>query len=166
MAGLQLGLVGAYASQAIADSDHSALTIRPAFLPIPNTMDESGDPKEFRPAVLSAVLHVFLSCKGGVKEAEFEAVRQWLVAQGFTIVRALGPEAGRTYPSIRFNGTVRQFNEAFHITVMSKLLHPRYCYAVFTDWMMPARFAPKGAEYIQDYEFSSDGDPGLSTLCH
>jgi hypothetical protein len=28
---------------------------------------------------------------------------------------------------------------------------------------MPERFAPKGAEYIQNYEFSGDGNPGLST---
>jgi len=150
---------------ALAQSDHSAMVIQPAFLPVPHTMNESGDPIQFRPAKPSAVLHVDVSFIGTVKAPEFEALVQWLAAQGFVIERAIGPEPWRTHPALRFSGTVSQLDQAFRIAVMSKLLHPRDCYGVFTEWMMPARFAPKGAKYIQNYEFSSDQHPGLSTTC-
>jgi len=165
IAGLGLGLTCAYAPPVVAHPDRSALVIQPAFLPVPHTMDQSGDPTRFRPALPSAVLHEFLLLPGWVKAPEFEALVQWLVAQGFVIQRAIGPEPWRTYPNVKFHGTVRQFNQAFHIAVMSKLFHPRDCYAVFTDWMMPARFAPKGESYIEGYSFSGDGNPGVSTLC-
>src|SRR5208282_6618029 len=74
------------------------LSIRPALLPVPNVMNESADPAKFKPAPPNVVLHEFLLLPGWVKTGEFEDLRQWLVEQGFVIVRANGPEPWRTYP--------------------------------------------------------------------
>jgi len=61
-------------------------------------MNESADPAKFKPAPPNVVLHEFLLLPGWVKTGEFEDLRQWLVEQGFVIVRANGPEPWRTYP--------------------------------------------------------------------
>jgi hypothetical protein len=136
------------------------------FLPVPNSANESADPERFKPAPLNIVLHEYLLLPGWVKAPEFDALREWLVAQGFTIVRALAPEPERTYPEMRFRGTVQQFNEAFRVTVMENPRRFPRCYAVFTKLMMPARFAPRGESYIEAYSFGSDIGAGLSTTCH
>jgi len=164
MLGLALALIMVGFAQ--AHSDPSAAGSGPVFLPVPNSVNERADPERFKPAPLNVMLHEYLLLPGWVRAPEFEALRQWLVAQGFIIVRALGPEPEGTYPEMRFRGTVQQFNEAFRVKVMENPRGFPRCYAVFTKLMMPARFAPRGESYIEAYSFGSDMGSGLSTTCH
>jgi len=106
-----LPLVCCICYSAVALADPSSLVIRPALLPVSNGVNESADPARFKAAPPNVVLHEFVLWHGG--NSLFEPLCQWLAARGFVIVRALGPEPGRTYPEIKFHGTVRQFNEAF-----------------------------------------------------
>jgi hypothetical protein len=110
-------------------------------------------------------LHEFILLPGWVKKTQFEALCQWLKAQGFTLVRVNRPEPWRTYPDVRFRGTVAQFNQAFHVTVMERFAGHR-CYAVFTSLLMPVRFAPKGEDYVEAYSFGADASSGLTTTCY
>ena len=64
------------------------------------------------------MFHEYILLPGWLKKAQFEALCQWLESQGFVIVRANGPVPWQTYPSVKFNGTVAQFNQTFHVTVM------------------------------------------------
>jgi hypothetical protein len=134
----------------------STLTLRQALLPVPNVMNESADPAKFKPAPLNVVLHQFILLPGWVKANEFDDLRDWLAEQGFVIVRANGPASWRTYPSIKFRGNVAEFNRAFHVTVMEHSAGRPWCYSVFTDPLMPARFAPKNSKYIEGYSIGPD----------
>jgi hypothetical protein len=96
----------------------SSRTIQPALLPVPYTANESNDPSRFKPAPPDVILHECLLLPGWVNKPEFEDLKRWLIAQGFTIKQALEPEPWRTYPELKFSGTVGQFENAFHITVM------------------------------------------------
>jgi hypothetical protein len=96
---------------------------------------------------------------------EFNELRRWLLAQGFEIKRALGPRAWGTYPLIRFSGTVAQIEEAFHVKVMRGPGSVHRCYTVFDSLRMPARFTPKGENYIEGFTFYEDAIPGLKTRC-
>ena len=107
--------------QAPAWAHSSTLTLHAALVPVANSADRDADPAKFRAAPPSAVLHEYILLPGWVKKAQFEALCQWLESQGFVIVRANGPVPWQTYPSVKFNGTVAQFNQAFHVTVMEKL---------------------------------------------
>jgi hypothetical protein len=141
------------------------LTTRPELLPVPNLINESADPAKFRPAPLYVVLHQYILLPGWVKENEFDDLRDWLNEQGFLIVRASGPAPWRTYPSIKFRGNVGKFNRAFHVTVMERSTGFPWCYSVFTDPLMPARFAPKNGKYIEGYSIGPD-DSGVAPSCY
>jgi hypothetical protein len=154
-----------HAPVACADPGGSVREIRPALLPVPYTEDDRDDPSFFNPARRTVVLHESILLPGWLKEPEFEELQRWLIAQGFAITRALGPESWRTYPEIKFSGTVRQIEEAFHVSVMEKVSYLRPCYTVFTNLLMPARFAPKGEDYIERFAFDPDGSPGFGTSC-
>ncbi len=143
----------------------SAVTIRPALLPVPNTANREDDPSQFVPASPGIVLHEFILLGGWFKEPQFEALRQWLLGQGFLIKQVLAPEPWRTYPSIKFSGTVDQIERAFHVTVMQGTHASLRCYAVFANLRMPARLAPKGATYMEGFSFGEDSAPGLRTRC-
>lgn len=117
------------------------------------------------PAPPEVVLHEYISLGGWFKEPQFEALRQWLVGEGFTIKQALEPRPWRTYPSIKFSGTVTQIEQAFHVTVMQDTHSSLRCYAVFANLRMPARFAPKGDTYMEGFSFGEDSAPGLRTSC-
>ncbi|MGA7871279.1 MAG: hypothetical protein WCA22_10300 [Candidatus Binatus sp.] len=105
----------------------------------------------------------FFLLPGWVKAGEFEDLRQWLIEQGFVIVRANGPEPWRTYPEIKFRGNVGQFNNAFHVTVMERSAGFPWCYSVFTDPLMPSRFAAKNATFIEGYSLGSDTSSGVGS---
>lgn len=151
-----LALVGLYLMVPLqARAQSSTLTLRQALLPVPNVMNESADPAKFKPAPLNVVLHQFILLPGWVKTNEFEDLRNWLIEQGFVIVQASEPAPWRTYPSIKFRTNVGKFNQAFHVTVMEKSGFP-WCYSVFTDPLMPARFAPKNSKYIEGYSIGPD----------
>jgi hypothetical protein len=107
------------------------------------------------------MLHEFILLPGWVKKAEFEALCQWLVSQGFMIVRANGPVPWQTYPEVKFNGTVARFNQAFHATVMEK----PHCRTVFTELKMPARFETGHEGYVQGYSFGSERGRGVDSMC-
>jgi hypothetical protein len=141
-----------------------ARMIRSALLPVPNLKNESADPTKFRPAPLNVVLHQYISLPGWIKAKEFDDLREWLTEQGFMIVRANGPEPWRTYPSIKFRTNVGKFNQAFHVTVMERLAGFPWC-SVFTDPLMPARFAPKNTRYIEGYSIGRD-DSGVGPSCY
>jgi hypothetical protein len=160
-----LALAGSLMMRSLAWAHSSTLSIRPAFVPVANSADRNADPAAFRVASPNVMLHEFILLPGWVKKAEFEALCQWLVAQGFLIVRANGPVPWQTYPEVKFNGTVAQFNQAFHVTVMEKLPGFPRCRTVFTELMMPARFATKGETYIQGYSFGSEPGGGLGGYC-
>ena len=140
---------------------------RPAFLPVPYSVNEKEDPSTFRAARQNAALHEYVSFPGWVTAADFEALRQWLLTQGFVIVTATAPNPGITYASLRFHGNATKFNRAFHVTVMERF-RGQWCYAVFTPLMMPARFAPKGANKIEGYGIGPDSSAsrfGLGPAC-
>jgi hypothetical protein len=139
----------------------STLTVRPALVPVANSADRNADPAAFRVAPPNVMLHEFILLPGWVKKAEFEALCQWLVSRGFVIVRANGPVPWQTYPEVKFNGTVAQFNQAFHATVMEK---PR-CRTVLTELMMPARFETGHEGYVQGYSFGSERGGGVDSMC-
>jgi hypothetical protein len=40
-----------------------------------------------------------------------------------------------------------------------------WCYSVFTDPLIPARFALKHTKYIEGYSLDADGS-GVSSFCH
>jgi len=141
------------------------LSIRPALLPVPNVLNESADPAKFKPAPLNVVLHQFILLPGWVKEKEFDDLREWMTEQGFVIVRANGPEPSRTYPDIKFRTNVGKFNQAFHVTVMERSAGFPWCYSVFTDPVMPSRFAAKNAKFIEGYSLSADGS-GVRPSCY
>jgi hypothetical protein len=141
------------------------LSIRPALLPLPSVMNESADPAKFKPAPANVVLHEFFLLPGWVKAQEFDDLRDWLTEQGFVIVRANGPAPWRTYLNISFRTNVGKFNEAFHVTVMERLAGFPWCYSVFTDPMMPSRFAHKNAKFIEGYSLSADGS-GVGSSCY
>ncbi|MGO9265754.1 MAG: hypothetical protein ACLQBA_12870 [Candidatus Binataceae bacterium] len=143
----------------------SAGTSRPALLPVPNTANQEDDLSQFEPAPPGIVLHEFILLGGWFKEPQFEALRQWLLGQGFLIKQALAPQPWRTYPSIKFSGTVAQIGRAFHVTVMQGTHASLRCYAVFANLRMPARLAPEGATYIEGFNFGEDSAPGLRTRC-
>jgi hypothetical protein len=139
------------------------LSVRPALLPLPNVMNESADPAKFKPAPPNVVLHQFILLAGWVKEKEFDDLRDWMTEQGFAIVRANGPEPWRTYPEITFRTNVGRFNQAFHVTVMERSAGIPWCYSVFTDPMMPSRFA-HNAKFIEGYRLGPDGS-GVGLSC-
>ncbi len=143
----------------------STLPIKPALLPVPNVMNGGADPAKFKPAPLNVVLHQFILLPGWAKEAEFDDLREWLTEQGFVIVRANGPELGATYPEIKFRGNVGQFNQAFHVVVMERSTGFPWCYSVFTDPLMPSRFAAKNAKFIEGYSLGKD-DSGVGSSCY
>ena len=128
-------------------------------------MNKSADPAQFKPAPLNVVLHQYILLPGWMKANEFESLRVWLTEQGFVIVRANGLEPWVTYPSITFRGNVEKFNRAFHVTVMERSEFP-WCYSVFTDPLMPARFAPKGGKYIEAYSLDRDTSSGVGPSCN
>jgi hypothetical protein len=101
-----------------------------------------------------------------LKQPEFDALRRWLLAQGFVIKRAFGPRPWGTDPIIKFNATVAQIERAFHVTVMRGPGRVHRCYTVFHNLRMPARFAGKGATYIEGFSFYEGAVPGLRTQCH
>jgi hypothetical protein len=136
-----------------------------SLLPLPNVMNESADPAQFKPAPPNVVLHQFILLPGWVKEKEFDDLREWLTEQGFAIVRALGPESERTYPEIKFRTNVGRFNRAFHVTVMERSAGNPWCYSVFTDPLMPSRFAPKNTKFIEGYSLGKD-DSGVGPSCY
>jgi len=151
-----------------AQRNEPGWSARSGLLPVPNTANESNDSSRFRPAPKALLLHEYILLPGWVKKPEFGNLTQWLIGEGFMVKQALGPEPWRTYPSIKFSGTVGQFEEVFHITVMETAegIHgPWSCYTTFTNLLMPARFAPKGEEYIDGFSFGPDGSPGLSSHC-
>ena len=83
------------------------------------------------------------------------------------IVTAVAPREGISYASLRFHGNAAKFNRAFHVTVMERF-RGQWCYAVFTPLMMPARFAPKGANKIEGYAIDRDTSEsrfGLGPTC-
>jgi hypothetical protein len=140
---------------------------RSALLPVPYSVNEQEDPTTFQPAPPNVALHEFVSFPGWVTAADFEALHQWLLTQGFVIVTAVAPKQGITYPSLRFHGNAFKFNRAFHVTVMERF-RGRWCYAVFTPLMMPARYAPKGANKIEGYGINPDSSEsrfGLGPTC-
>lgn len=128
-------------------------------------INESADPGKFKPAPLNVVLHQFILLPGWAKEAEFDDLREWLTEQGFVIVRADGPEPWRTYPEIKFRTNVGRFNQAFHVTVMERAAGFPWCYSVFTDPLMPSRFAAKNAKFIEGYSINRD-DSGVGPSCY
>jgi hypothetical protein len=140
------------------------LSLRPAFLPLPNTMNESADPARFKPAPPNVVLYQLFLLPGWVKEREFDDLCKWLTEQGFVIVRANGPEPWRTYPEIKFRTNVGKFNQAFHVTVMERSAGFPWCYSVFTDPVMPSRFAGKNTKFIEGYSLDKGGS-GVGPSC-
>jgi len=82
-------------------------------LPVPYSVNEHEDPSTFRPARQNAALHEYISFPGWVSASDFEALRQWLLSQGFVVVTAVAPKQGITYPSLRFHGNAAKFNQAF-----------------------------------------------------
>lgn len=163
-----LTLLCAVGTAAPAHANPSSLVIQPALLPVPYSVNEREDPTTFKPAPPNAALHEYVSFPGWVTAADFDALHQWLLTQGFVIVTAVAPEQGITYASLRFHGNAAKFNRAFHVTVMEKFLGGHYCYAVFTPLMMPARFAPKGADKIEGYGIGHDTSAsrfGLGPTC-
>jgi hypothetical protein len=52
----------------------------------------------------------------------------------------------KAYEFINFRGNVGKFNQAFHVTVMEGSAGFPWCYSVFIDPLMPARFAPKNSK--------------------
>jgi hypothetical protein len=143
----------------------NTLVVRSAFLPVPNTENDVNDQADFEPAMPDVVLHEFIMLPGWVKQSEFDALRGWLLEQGFHIKQAQGPSAWQTYPLIKFSGTVAQVDRAFQASVMRRRGAVGGCYTVFANLLMPARFAPKGETYIQGYAFGRDSIPGLETQC-
>jgi len=127
--------------------------------------NEGADPAKFKPAPLNVVLHQFILLPGWVNEKEFDDLREWLTQQGFVIVRANGPEPWITYPSIKFHTNVGKFNQAFHVIVMERSAGFPWCYSVFTDPLMPSRFAPKNAKFIEGYSLGKD-DSGVGPSCY
>jgi hypothetical protein len=163
-----LALVCASTIAAPALANPSSLVIQPALLPVPYSVNEREDPSTFSPARPNAALHEYVSFPGWVSAADFEALHQWLLSQGFVIVTAVGPRQGITYPSLHFHGNAAKFNRAFHVTVVEKFLGGHFCYAVFTPLMMPARFAPKGADKFEGYGIGRDTSAsrfGLGPTC-
>jgi hypothetical protein len=71
----------------------------------------------------------------------------------------------RTYPSINFRGNVGKFNQAFHVTVMEGSAGFPWCYSVFIDPLMPARFAPKNSKYMEAYNIGPD-ESGVGPSCY
>jgi hypothetical protein len=70
----------------------------------------------------------------GESRAEFDALRQWLIAQGFTIT---DQTYGTNADFIKFKGTIGQIEKAFHVCIVS----PEYdTYANENDPAIPARF--------------------------
>lgn len=70
----------------------------------------------------------------GESRAEFDAIRQWLIAQGFTIT---DQTYGTNADFIKFRGTIGQIEKAFHVCIVS----PEYdTYANENDPAIPARF--------------------------
>jgi hypothetical protein len=139
----------------------------PALLPVPYSVNEQEDPTTFEPAPPNVALHEYVSFPGWATAADFESLHQWLLAQGFVIVTAVAPKQGITYPSLRFHANALKFNRAFHVTVMERF-RGRWCYAVFTPLMMPARYAPKGANKIEGYGIHLDSSAsrfGLDSTC-
>jgi hypothetical protein len=135
---------------------------------VPNSINENEDPTTFKPATANAALHEYIHCPGWTTAADFEALRQWLLAEGFVIVIAVPPRQGVIYPSLRFDGNAGTFNRAFHVTVLERL-RGGWCYAVFTPMMMPARFAPKGENYIDGYSIGRDTSAsrfGVRPFCY
>jgi hypothetical protein len=121
----------------------------------------------FKPAPPNVALHEFVSFPGWVTAADFEALHQWLLRQGFVIVTAVAPKEGITYASLSFHGNASKFNRAFHVTVMERF-RGQWCYTVFTPLMMPARFAPKGGNKIEGYGIDRDTSEsrfGLGPTC-
>jgi hypothetical protein len=162
-----IAVICAFALAAPVLANRLSLAIRPGFLPVPYSVNESEDPSTFRPARLNAALHEYVSFPGWITAKDFEAVRQWLLAQEFVIVTATAPQPGITYASLRFHGNAGKFNRAFRVTVMERF-HGNWCYAVFTPLMMPARFAPKGANNIEGYGIHFDNSAsrfGLDSTC-
>jgi hypothetical protein len=159
------GLIYAAAAVTPAFANRPA---RPALLPVPYSINEQEDPATFKRAPANVSLHEFVSFPGWVTAADFEALRQWLLAQGFVIVVAVPPKRGVTYPTLHFHGNAAKFDRAFHVTVMERY-RGGWCYAVFTPLMMPSRFAPKGANNIEGYGINQDSPAsrfGLSSRCH
>jgi hypothetical protein len=162
-----LALVCAAIGAAPALANPSSLVRRPALLPVPYSVNEQEDPTTFKPAPSNVALHESFSFPGWVTAVDFEALHQWLLAQGFVIVTAVAPREGITYASLRFHGNASKFNRAFHVTVMERF-RGQWCYAVFTPLMMPARFAPKGANKIEGYSIDRDTSEsrfGLGPTC-
>jgi hypothetical protein len=143
----------------------TTLEVGSALLPVPNTANEMNDPANFKPAETETVLHEYVLLPGWLTESEFDALRHWLSEQGFTVKQAFGPAAWRTYPLIKFAGTVAQFEQAFHVTVMRGPGPVHRCYTVFDNLRMPSRFARKGETYFQFYSFGEDAIPGLKNGC-
>ena len=70
----------------------------------------------------------------GESRAEFDAVRQWLVAQGFTIT---DQSYGTNADFIKFTGSIGEIEKAFQVHIVS----PEYdTYASKEDPVVPARF--------------------------
>lgn len=109
-----------------------ALANRPALLPVPYSVNEEEDHATFKPAPPNVALHESFSFPGWATAADFEALHQGLLAQGFVIVTAVAPKQGITYASLRFHGNALKFNRAFHVTVMERF-RGQWCYAVFTQ---------------------------------
>ena len=141
----------------------SALIIRPALLPLPHVINEGADPSQFKPTPTDVVLHQFFLLPGWMKERNFQDLCEWLTEQGIVIVRANGPKPWGDYPSIKFRTNVGNFNRAFHVTVMEKPRWP-WWYSVFTDPVMPSRFASKNAKYIEGYTLGPD-EFGVGASC-
>lgn len=71
----------------------------------------------------------------GESRGEFDAVRQWLIAQGFAIT---DQSYGTNADFIKFRGTIGQVEKAFHVRIVS----PEYdTYANKDDPVIPAQFA-------------------------
>jgi hypothetical protein len=51
------------------------------------------------------------------------------------------------------------------VTVMERSAGFPWCYSVFTDPLMPARFAPKKTGYIEGYSIGPDGS-GVGSSCY
>jgi hypothetical protein len=138
-----------------------------ALLPVPYSANEREDPTTFKPAPDNVALHEYISFPLWVTAADFEAVHQWLLAQGFTVVTAVAPKQGISYASLRFHGNASTFNSAFHVTVMERF-RGHWCYAVFTPLMMPRGFTPRHANKMEGYSIDRDTSEsrfGLGPTC-
>ncbi|MGH7931905.1 MAG: protease pro-enzyme activation domain-containing protein [Candidatus Binataceae bacterium] len=71
----------------------------------------------------------------GETQSQFDAVEQWLVSQGFTII---SKGYGTNSDYIAFKGTIKQAENAFNVEIVA----PEYdLYANKQDPMIPAQFA-------------------------